>query len=81
MPNYRKTYQMVLSGRNDHNINFDDLLNLVKHFGFIDKTRGDHHICRKDDSPIINLQPKGNKAKAYQVKQIRNIIVKYQMEV
>ena len=26
---------------------------------------------------IINLQPIGNKAKAYQVKQVRNLIVKY----
>jgi hypothetical protein len=28
---------------------------------------------------IINIQPIGNKAKAYQVKQVRGILVKYQM--
>lgn len=37
-----------------------------------------HHIfTRGDIAEIINLQPKGNEAKAYQVKQIRNIIVKH----
>ena len=28
---------------------------------------------------IINLQSKGSKAKAYQVKQVRNILVKYRL--
>ena len=30
---------------------------------------------------IINIQPDGNKAKPYQVKQVRNIILKYGLEV
>ena len=30
---------------------------------------------------LVNIQPDGNKAKPYQVKQIRGIILKYQMEV
>jgi hypothetical protein len=29
---------------------------------------------------IINIQPDGSKAKPYQVKQIREIIVKYKLE-
>jgi hypothetical protein len=28
---------------------------------------------------ILNLQPKGNKAKPYQVKQVRNVILKYKL--
>jgi hypothetical protein len=28
---------------------------------------------------IINLQPKGSKAKPYQVKQVRNLILKYKL--
>ncbi len=28
---------------------------------------------------LINIQPDGNKAKAYQVKQVRNIILKYKL--
>lgn len=30
---------------------------------------------------IINMQPRGSQAKAYQVKQVRDIIVKYQLEI
>lgn len=28
---------------------------------------------------IVNLQPKGSKAKPYQVKQVRNLILKYRL--
>ena len=28
---------------------------------------------------ILNLQPKGSKAKPYQVKQVRGVIVKYRL--
>ncbi|MDZ7759454.1 MAG: hypothetical protein U5L00_04260 [Desulfovermiculus sp.] len=41
-----------------------------------------HHLFRKvgvKEKP--NLQKEGNKAKPYQVKQIRNIILKYKMGV
>ena len=44
--------------------------------------KGDHFIYYKNGiDEIINIQPEGNKAKAYQVKQIRNIILKYRLEV
>ncbi|GAI80263.1 unnamed protein product, partial [marine sediment metagenome] len=29
---------------------------------------------------ILNLQPKGNKSKPYQVKQVRNVVLKYKLE-
>jgi len=39
-----------------------------------------HRIFTRDDiEEIINLQPKGNKAKPYQVKQVRNILLKYKL--
>ena len=41
--------------------------------GFRCRIKGDHFIYYKDGiNEIINIQPKGNKAKPYQVKQIRN---------
>jgi len=44
--------------------------------------KGSHHIfSREGIDEIINLQPDGSKAKAYQVKQIRDIMVKYQLGV
>lgn len=46
--------------------------------GFEERVRGDHHIFVKENiAEIINLQPKGSKAKPYQVKQVRSILTKY----
>jgi len=53
---------------------------LLKGFGFDVRIRGSHHIFRKEGVvEKINLQRAGNKAKPYQVKQVRNIIVKYKL--
>ena len=54
------------------------LCHLLKSFGFNLRIKGDHHIFYKEEIPeIINLQPQGNKAKVYQVKQVRGLIKKY----
>jgi len=46
------------------------------------RIKGSHRIfSQKDIDEIINLQPDGSKAKAYQIKQIRDIIIKYQLGV
>jgi predicted RNA binding protein YcfA (HicA-like mRNA interferase family) len=53
---------------------------LLVRLGFEERIRGSHHIFTQDSvEEILNLQPKQVKAKAYQVKQVRNIIVKYQL--
>jgi len=45
-----------------------------------ERVRGDHHIFVKEGvTEILNLQPRGVQAKPYQVKQVRNIILKYGM--
>ncbi len=36
-------------------------------------------FTRGDVEEILNLQPKGNKAKNYQVKQVRNLFLKYKI--
>ena len=39
-----------------------------------------HHIFAKEGvEEILNLQPKGAKAKPYQVKQVRRVIPKYKL--
>jgi predicted RNA binding protein YcfA (HicA-like mRNA interferase family) len=49
--------------------------------GFSERIKGSHHIYyRQDIEEIINLQPKGSEAKVYQVRQVRNIILKYRLE-
>ena len=73
-----KTLYRVLRGDSDANIPFQDLRKLLLHFGFSERIRGSHHIyARTNIVEIINLQPIGSKAKPYQVKQVRNIIVAY----
>jgi hypothetical protein len=48
--------------------------------GFAERIRGDHHIFTRDGvEEILNLQPRGSLAKAYQVKQVRNVIVQYKL--
>jgi len=48
---------------------------------FAERVKGSHYIYTKNGvNEIINLQPlKTGEAKAYQVKQVRNLILKYQM--
>lgn len=74
--------EKVLLGRSDANVDFGDLRTLLGSLGFNERVRGSHHIYfRTGVEEMINLQPKGNKAKAYQVKQVRNIILKYRLGV
>lgn len=80
MGRYEKTRQKLLSGVSDTDINFSELCQLLRHLEFSERIRGGHHIFTKDSvAEIINLQPKGKKAKIYQVKQVRNLIIKYRL--
>ena len=73
-----KTLDRVLRGTADSNIAFDDLCGLLRHLGFTERVKGSHHIYTRDDvAEILNLQPSGGKAKAYQVRQVRDVIVDY----
>ena len=48
----------------------------------VERIRGDHYIFTRDSvEEILNLQPKGAQAKPYQVKQVRNLIHKYGVDI
>ena len=80
MGKYEKLLLKITSGKADANIEFEELRNLLKHLGFEDRTKGSHHIFRKESvAEKINIQQDGSKAKPYQVKQVRSIIVKYKL--
>jgi len=82
MGKYEKLLEKILSGKSDQNIDFNELLNILLNLGFEQRIKGSHHILFKADlDEIINIQPNGSKAKAYQVKQIRTIIVNNQLEL
>ena len=75
-----KLMEVVLKGTSDSNINFDDLRTLLKSLGFEERIRGSHHIFRKAGVvEKVNLQCSGKDAKPYQVKQVREIIIKYNL--
>ena len=75
-----KIISKILSGSSDSNINFTDLVNVLKFLGFKERIKGSHHIFYKENvEEIVNIQPKGNKAKPYQVKQVRLLITKYKL--
>ena len=62
-----KTLDRVLRGTSDANIRFADLCTLLHSLGFEARIRGDHHIfTRGGVEEILNLQPRGSQAKAYQ---------------
>jgi len=75
-----KTLDKILRGTSDANIPFEELCRLLRRLGFDERIRGSHHIFTKaGGEEILNLQPKGSKAKPYQVKQVRNVILKYRL--
>lgn len=81
MGNYAKLVRAILLGRSDANIGFDELRNLLLKLGFDERTRGSHHIFRRDGiEERINLQRDGGKAKPYQVRQVRAVLVRHKLE-
>lgn len=72
----------ILRGASDTNVSFDELKNLLARLGFDERIKGSHHIFTKPGiDEILNIQPKSGKSKPYQVKQVRNVIVKYQLNL
>lgn len=80
MSQYEKLLLKILLGNQDSSISFVELQKVLDILGFQCRIKGDHFVYTKNGIPeIVNIQPKGNKAKAYQVKQVRNIIIKYKL--
>lgn len=81
MTKHDKLLDQILAGRSDHNIAFASLRTLLFSLGFRERVRGDHHIFTRDGVvEILNLQPlSGGRAKSYQVRQVRNVIVRYKL--
>lgn len=75
-----KTLRRLLSRTSDASIRFDDLCSLLESLGFEKRMRGSHHLFRKAGvEERINLQREGSHAKPYQVKQVRNVVVRYKL--
>ncbi len=80
MSRNRRALQRILSGTADKDIRFADLRAVLVALKFDERVRGSHHIfSRADIAEIVNLQPRGRLAKPYQVKQVRQLLLKYRL--
>jgi hypothetical protein len=74
-----RTHQLleqILRGDSDANIPFSGMLQLLHRLGFEERVKGSHHIFSGEGvAEILNLQPRRNKCKPYQVKLVRNVII------
>jgi hypothetical protein len=78
MSRHEKLLAQIVGGRADANVGFDALCGLLRYLGFEERTRGSHHVFRRAGvEELINLQQDGDKAKVYQVRQVRAILTKY----
>ena len=78
MGKYERLLSDLLRGRSNANVEFEELCQLLRSLGFEERVRGSHHIFRKAGiEERINLQRDKRKAKVYQVRQVRAVIVKY----
>jgi hypothetical protein len=78
MSRFQKTLDRLLRGTSDSNIGFEELCALLQRLGFQERIRGSHHIfTREGIAEILNLQARGANAKAYQVKQVRNVLLEH----
>ena len=71
-----KTLDKILRGDSDANIRFEEFCHLLQAKGFRMRVSGSHHIFTQTGvMERINLQREGAKAKPYQVRQVRRILV------
>ena len=81
MSKWEKFRAKILSGQSDGNIEFDDLVAYLRRCGFDQRTKGSHNLFTKEGiDAMVNLQSDGSKAKRYQVRQIRDILINHQVE-
>lgn len=82
MSRFKNLYEHILMRRSDANVPFEALCGLLNRLGFEEHVKGDHHIFVKEGvEEILNLQPISGKGKPYQVKQVRDVILKYRIRI
>ena len=82
MGKHEKLYEHILMRRSDANVPFAGLCALLERLGFDARIRGGHHIYTMAGiEEILNLQPTNGKGKPYQVKQMRDVILKYNLRL
>jgi len=77
----KKVYESVMSGKSDNNIKYTDFQNLIIDLGFeFKRQKGSHEMYYHHSiREFMNIQKKANRAKDYQVKQLREIIIEHNL--
>ncbi len=75
----RKLLKKIID--NPKNIRFDEIVSLIKSFGFKrSRTTGSHHIfVHTMVKELVNLQNVNGMAKPYQIRQFLKLIEKYNL--
>jgi len=80
MGQYDRLLQHIVMRQGDANVPFSALRHLLRKLGFDERVRGGHHIFTMAGvEEILNLQPRDGKGKPYQIKQVRNVILRYRL--
>ena len=80
MSKFDKLIVKLLSANSDKSFEFSELVKLLQQIGFQFRVKGSHHIFTKHGvDEIINIQPLDKYAKPYQVKQVRELLLKYKL--
>ena len=80
MGKHQKIIQRILGGRSDNNLQFEELRSLLIRLGFEERIKGSHHVFRRvgvEDK--VNIQRDGHLTKAYQVRQVRRVLLEYNL--
>lgn len=79
--NKRKLLAKALRG--SKNLRFGEAVELAKAFGFrLSRTKGSHHIfVHPTARELVNLQQVDGKAKPYQVRQLLEIVERYNLQI
>lgn len=80
--NPKRLWARIQQG-NVHNIDCNDFRKLIEGFGFVyDHERGDHIYFRHPRvREILNIQERGGQAKHYQVRELRDRVQEYDLEL
>lgn len=81
MSKKKKLYQKAINS--PANLSFKELCSLAEYAGFEFRNQAGSHKIYKHPviNEMINIQPEGNKAKPYQVKQLLEIIDKHGLDI
>lgn len=77
MGKYDALLLRILRGTADGTVRFDELRHLLRRLGFEEAVRGGNFLfIHERMEGILNFQPNGQQAKPYQVRQVRDVIVR-----